>query len=274
MKKFEFINYFLKRSFKYIYLLTNGDVRAKINFFYFLIFSPIYFFLKHLFQIKHIACTAPFKFVLTTPYGKFLCNGKKADFGVVTPGFEKNIQNIFLQHKNFNVFVDVGAHIGRYSVMMAILNKNGKVIAIEPEPNNIEALKYNIKINNLKNMEVFPFAVGSNEGSIQLFYDKWFSSVASTIQDFQAKRYILVRCKKLDNLLAKIKQIDLIKIDIEGFELEALRGAKNVLERTKVIIFENLYKKNQVKIFLEKNNFKVFDTKEEHYFYAVNMKLK
>jgi FkbM family methyltransferase len=263
---------------KYIFLLTNGNVKGKINAIYTLIFLIPYIFVKYFLRMKSvrpITLTLPFDCIVKTPHGKFYCRRRMGDFAVVEPYYEKEIQNIFLQHKDFNVFVDVGAHIGKYSITMASLNKKGKVIAIDPDTRNFKALNYNIKINGLKNVKALPFAVGFREGLIKLFYDKWLTTTPSAISNLQTKTYILVKCKKLDNLLTTIKQIDLIKIDVEGMELEVFKGAKNILRRTKAIIFESFEDNiKNIKVFLEKNNFKVSDTKEKDYYYAINMKWK
>lgn len=260
---------------KYIFLLVNGDMKAKINAVYTLIFLIPYIFVKYFLKIKSIrpiTLTLPFDCIVKTSYGRFYCRRREGDFAIVEPNHEKGIQNIFLQHKKINVFVDVGAHIGKYSIMMASLNKKAKIIAIEPDPRNFKALNYNVKINHLKNVKALPFAAGLREGLTQLFYDRWLTTSPSASFDFRTKTYILVKCKKLDNLLSNIKQIDLIKIDVEGFELEVFKGAENILKRTKTIIFES-FKNNisKVKTFLEKNNFRVFSTKEKNYYYAINM---
>jgi FkbM family methyltransferase len=262
---------------KYIFLLVNGDIKAKINAIYTLIFLIPYIFVKYFLKMKSIrpiTLSLPFDCIVKTPYGKFYCRRRMGDFAIVEPYYEKEIQNIFLQHKRFNVFVDVGAHIGKYSIMMASLNKKGKVIAIEPDTRNFKALNYNIKINGLKNVKALPFAVGFMEGLIKLFYDRWLTTTPSASSDFQTKTYVSVKCKKLDNLLATVKQIDLIKVDVEGFELEVFKGAENILKRTKTIIFESFESNiNKVKAFLEKNNFKVSNINEKNYC-ATNTKWK
>lgn len=59
----------------------------------------------------------------------------------------------FIQLRKGDVFIDVGAHIGKYTILVAkIVGKEGLVIAIEPNPENYETLLENIKLNNLKNV--------------------------------------------------------------------------------------------------------------------------
>lgn len=256
---------------KYIFLLVNGDTKAKINALYALIFLIPYTFIKYFLKmksIKPITLTLPFDCLVKTPYGKFYCRRRTGDFAVVEPCYEKEIQGIFLQHKKFDLFVDIGAHIGKYSIMMASLNKKGEVIAIEPDARNFSILNYNVKINHLKNVKTLPFACSSKKGFIRLFYDKWLTTSPSATSN-QTKTHVLVKCERLDGLLPK-KQIDLIKIDVEGFELEVLKGAKGVLKRTKAIIFESFENNiNKVKTFLEERGFNVLNTKEKNYYYAI-----
>jgi protein-L-isoaspartate O-methyltransferase len=68
-----------------------------------------------------------------------------------------------------NNFIDVGANIGYFSCLMSKLaGPAGKVLAIEPEPQNLKLLEQNIKINNLTNVVVYPCALGAGEGSTML----------------------------------------------------------------------------------------------------------
>ena len=78
--------------------------------------------------------------VITTPYGTFYCRAQKEDIEIIHPTSQINLE------KYFNIlkgnFIDVGAHIGKYSIMVAKkLKSRGKVIAIEPDPENFKILK-------------------------------------------------------------------------------------------------------------------------------------
>lgn len=138
--------------------------------------------------------------------------------------------------KENDIVVDAGANIGLFTVLAAKkLNNTGKVIAIEPDNDNYNILKENIKINNLTNVEVvkkglwsekkqLQFNIGVRPGEHSLFENEQMSG-----------KKISIECDTLDNILEEldIKQLDFMKMDIEGAEIEALNGCSNILDNYK-----------------------------------------
>ena len=124
------------------------------------------------------------------------------------------------------VFVDVGACVGKYTIPMS---KNyHKVVAIEPNPKNLEFLKKNVEINNCDNVEIHEVAVSDKEGKTKLL----LSGAQSKIGVESRKNTITVDTKTLDNLIGKA---DVIKIDVEGAELQVVMGAKRLIKECKPV---------------------------------------
>jgi len=134
-----------------------------------------------------------------------------------------------------DVVLDIGAYVGMFTVKasLAVGNK-GKVVAIEPSPDN-----YAILIGNcvsLDNVTLVQKAIMAKNGTGKLYYSK---SAAANSLVVKWKKYIEVETITLDDLVAELKldRIDLIKIDAEGAELDVLKGAQKVLARgTRLVI--------------------------------------
>ena len=130
-----------------------------------------------------------------------------------------------------NIFVDVGANIGLMSILASsLVKKSGKVVAFEPNPVTMEILKENIALNNLSNIEISEYAIGSSDKTSRLYQRKDQNrGCASLIEtEFEADIYD-IQVIPLSSYFNQHDTIDLIKIDIEGFELEALIGAREFL---------------------------------------------
>jgi FkbM family methyltransferase len=121
----------------------------------------------------------------------------------------------------------------------------GRVVAIEADPSNFEMLKSNVKLNQFTNVLSLNCAVSSKEEQLKLFlpsqdsgltkYNTIMTDRASTEKD----KFIQVNANTLDNLLQQngIREEDVnwIKIDVEGAEYEVLKGATNILSKSKDI---------------------------------------
>ena len=159
-------------------------------------------------------------------YGKLLC----ADFASLLQfdsQWEPKLKKIITKQKN-GLFVDIGANIGFYSVM-ALKNGN-RVIALEPNVRAFQALS-----KNAPGAELYPFAAWSEDGTINFLEGRH-----TDVSHVSAKGQV-TPCRRLDTIL-KGRIPDLVKIDVEGAELEVFQGMPITLNRGKgmKIIFESL----------------------------------
>lgn len=175
---------------------------------------------------------------------------------IVSPAFER-LDKLFLlslikkelDHHKKVLFIDVGAHIGTYSIMVGNAFKGEKklfIYAFEPDSmeftgKSFSLLKKNIKDNKVKNITVFHVGLGS--------------------RDTSTPNKVGVITKRLDSLVkpSTAKQYDtvFIKIDIEGYEKEALEGATEFLKNTKkaVLLIEDYIDKDIIAYLEEKSHF-------------------
>ena len=182
---------------------------------------------------------------------------KTDDFYLLFQDREKEVREHFHMHPG-ETFVDVGSNVGFYSLLLAKINPDITIISIEAHPDNFEALNTNIKINNFKNIISINKAITNhNIGKLRL-YEYWTGKGQKNTGRFDVlnrqdtKCFKNIDCDSLDNLLKSMDNtIYVIKIDIEGEEVNALLGAKNTLKKTRKIIVEthsddNLYQVKQI----------------------------
>ncbi len=132
--------------------------------------------------------------------------------------------------------IDVGANIGTISLLSSsIVTDSGKIYAVEANPKTYEYLKGNIAFNNRSNIQPVNIALGDSDGEI-LFSDMFEDDQNKIVTSGAG---IKVPITRLDELKIDEKNIDLLKIDVEGFELFVLKGAPEVLKRTGCIYFES-----------------------------------
>jgi len=159
----------------------------------------------------------------------------KKDELLVSPKW-RNLQEIYEPEfwnkimdeiKPGDTFVDVGAFIGLYSVCAAKrVGASGGVYAFEPDNTNFGDLSDHVKLNKLNGrVHIFNAAVTDFDGIVSFQHG---SSCESHIIPGEARDEKTVRCVKLDSLLGKEK-LDVLKIDVEGFEEHVLRGAQQLL---------------------------------------------
>jgi FkbM family methyltransferase len=145
-----------------------------------------------------------------------------------------------------DIAIDVGAHIGIYTIFMAkIVGPKGVVVAVEPSPIR-KYLVRNIKLNNVKNVLVSGMAAHSTQRHLEFYFNLTYSGIGSTVFDWvkNMKQHVRleVQADTLDNIvLSKIpslNRVKLLKVDVEGAEVDVLKGSSRILELTDYIIFE------------------------------------
>jgi len=133
--------------------------------------------------------------------------------------------------KEGDTFVDIGANIGLMSLFVAhLFNDKCNVIAFEPNPKTREILDFNVNLNNFRSIKVERFAIGSQNRTAKI-YDRWDAGrgSASLIQPETISDSFDIIETSLDDYFSFDTNIALIKIDIEGYELNALKGAIKIL---------------------------------------------
>jgi FkbM family methyltransferase len=172
---------------------------------------------------------------------EFYCRINKDDFKIMTI-HEDDIITRFTPNEG-DVVIDIGAHIGLYTIIGSKrVGTQGKVVAIEAHPGNFEMLNRNIKLNQLTNVIPLNYAVYSKETKIKLYLpsgESGFTKYNTIMPNWinTQEKFVEVNANTLDYLLQlnKIRQeeINWIKIDVEGAEFEVLKGATNVLSKSK-----------------------------------------
>lgn len=162
------------------------------------------------------------------------------DFAVISDRYEPWFQAIF-KPKVGDLVLDIGAHIGKYSVMASkSVGAGGKVIAIEADPDNFKLLRLNIETNHLQDRVYAINAAAWNEvTTISLFRDV-FSGRHSVYK--RAENSILINTVTVDELVQHdgLTKIDWMKVDIEGAEYAVLLGAKETIatKKLKLLLLE------------------------------------
>lgn len=170
---------------------------------------------------------------------QYYCRTGKGDF---TPNREETIIEEFFKPKAGDVIIDVGAHIGRYTILGAkATGITGKVVAIEASPSNYYLLNRNVNLNGLKNVSTVNCAAFSWDNAIIKLYEpdvnaSIYNTMMSARADVHHAKYVEVIGETLDTIVCKqglpVSGINWIKIDVEGAELEVLKGARGILSNS------------------------------------------
>lgn len=171
--------------------------------------------------------------------------------------------------KDAKIIVDLGANEGYYTIAIKENNPDAKVIAVEPISSTFSILKKNIKANKLKNIYLFKGAIGSKNKFVEFEMYPGVSVIGA--KDISMQKRPWVKCERIKKVKVKqitleklckkmkIREIDILKLDVEGSEYEILNSSKCVLRNTKRIVLEWHSKKlrDNCKRFLKKQGFKV-----------------
>jgi FkbM family methyltransferase len=146
----------------------------------------------------------------------------------VLPGYFK-----YYSLKEGDVVIDGGAYLGDFTLYAAkAAGKSGKVIAFEPDPLNYKKLLKNISLNNLENVIALNKGLYSDNTVLKFYNDSSGGSffISDDIES-ESNGIVEVPVVKLDDEMDRlgISKIDFIKMDIEGAEIEALKGCKKIL---------------------------------------------
>lgn len=180
----------------------------------------------------------------------FIYNGKRIKFYL--PYLNDWIQKVIYETNNFyeivmledvknrirkgSVIIDIGANIGNHTIFFSKICDAKKVYAFEPQKNIFEILKKNVEINEVDNIvELYNMGVGKEH-------------IFANVMVLDRNNYGMSRLNKTEKgnieidsldylLMNKVAEVDAIKIDVEGMELEVLEGAKNIINKFKPLIY-------------------------------------
>ena len=176
-----------------------------------------------------------------------------------------------LSDKNKILFIDCGCNYGFYSFYTASLSNENKIISIEASRSTLDEFIKNLNLNNFKNINFFNNAVSYSEGKNISFNESindWESSQAH--KNFKLSLESKVKTTSIDSLTQAynlINYIVVIKLDIEGNEVNAIKGALQVIKKSDPLIiiefskyiFDNKDNINYLKYFLIEYNYSIFD---------------
>src|SRR3989344_326562 len=154
-----------------------------------------------------------------------------------TNGIYENLSTNLLKKeiKKGDIVLDIGAHIGYYTLIFAkLVGNNGRVYAFEPNPTNFAILKKNIELNEYKNVVLIQKAVSDKCSKIKLFLADINTGDHRIYDSHDGRKFIEVESIKLDDYFKDFrKNINFIKMDIQGAESCAIYGMQKLLKKNK-----------------------------------------
>jgi len=154
--------------------------------------------------------------------------------------YEPHILDLIAKYlKEGGVFIDIGANIGQHSLFAgSIVGNSGKVYSFEPIPYIYNQLLDSVKINHFENIiTAHNTALGEKDGTETLYVETNNVGGSSIVGHHGIEnKKISITIKKVDDILANVERINMIKIDVEGYEYEVLSGMQKTLARCNPII--------------------------------------
>lgn len=137
------------------------------------------------------------------------------------------------------IIVDVGANIGQFCSAAKLFFPKSSVYSFEPDPEVFEQLEANLQ--GAKGVELFNIGLGEKREKLPFYVHNL--SVMSSFKQYDGHDYTdsdtkYLEIRSLDKVLSKVPHIQLLKIDVEGFEMQVLRGGVKTLQRTDYLLIE------------------------------------
>ena len=166
----------------------------------------------------------------------------------IEPGISKLVTKIALgldKKNDTGCFFDVGANVGLYAWQVRKVCPLRKILAFEPDPENFKLLEMTRNEANAKNLEIYQYALSNETGDTSFFQDTLTSATGCIagkdkpwIEQYLngSSNTISVKMQTLDSVIQNDKIPSLIKIDVEGHEIEVLDGGRNILSEKKPLL--------------------------------------
>tara|TARA_Y100000768_G_scaffold93248_1_gene67390 strand:- start:12 stop:926 length:915 start_codon:yes stop_codon:yes gene_type:complete len=246
------------------YIIKNDIRKLRNNFFYYLFFRIIRNFLSYNLIIK-IYNFKVYGSIQKNKTSYFLL--KKCEFG---DHHELNTIKKFSENNKL-LFIDCGCNYGFYSFYTASLSKKNEIISIEASKKTSEEFIKNQNLNNFRNITFFNNAVSNLDGEYIKFYESvndWESS--QTHSKFKSISEVSVQSIQIDSLLKDYSLnecVVIIKLDVEGNEINVIKGALEIIKKSEPLIiiefskyiFENMDNIDYLKNFLLEYDYSIYD---------------
>jgi FkbM family methyltransferase len=186
---------------------------------------------------------------LKTDYGLYINLDSKnlIDHKVLFTGAYERDTNTVLEKfiREGDLVIEAGSNTGSETLLVSrLVGRKGKVLAFEPVPHVFDKLKKNIELNNISNVELFDIALGNDNSEIPFNINSKShpnQGMGTKLKlNFKDGKTILVNQNTVDSIWKQRnsqEKVSFIKMDIQGGELDMLKGARNVLEKFKPFIF-------------------------------------
>lgn len=217
--------------------LGNLTIAQKASF----LFGKYIFFVKKLFGMKRI------KFL-----GKRYIPGDNLGLLGIEIMLKDYYRYYYIESLQSPIIVDIGANVGNFTLASDIFYRDSKIYAVEPVKNTYDILKFNTKQH--ENISIFNMAVGDRNEVKKIYFSDDENDRASffeeNIVDKKEVKSVDIDVIRLGDLLEKqrLDSVDVLKIDVEGFEREVIDGLGERIDSIRYLIIEIHLKKN-------KNNF-------------------
>ncbi|MDQ5957612.1 MAG: hypothetical protein QG614_587 [Patescibacteria group bacterium] len=191
--------------------------------------------------------------------------------------YEPHFLSVIKEHlKEGGTYVDIGSNIGQHALFSSVVVGNtGKVIAFEPVKRIYEQFLKSVDINNFKNIILYNNGCGERVENLPIYSSNENAGASSVLSSDNKQKIGDIDIIVPDDILIKEDKISLIKIDVEGFELEVLQGLKNTISKFKPIIFieyspyyyrmKDANKGKEIIQFLKSFNYNIFDIENQKY---------
>jgi len=200
---------------------------------------------------------------------------------LVATGEYEPIETKILQHiaKRCKVIIDIGANVGYYTVELAkLLATSGKLLSFEPVEASFSQLKKNVELNHLeKKVTTLQIGLSNSISEEKIFLPRKSGSSAASLRNLHPEEKSesqIIKISTLDDVMGSLGIIDcnLIKIDVEGGELQVIEGGIETISKFKPVIFAELLRKwskefsynpNSVLSLLQKLDYSCWGVSEE-----------
>lgn len=138
-----------------------------------------------------------------------------------------------------DTFLDLGANIGYFSLLASsLVGPTGHVVGFEARPDNVSLARLSIRENGFRNVTLHNLAVAEQDSQLKMYAPDHTSLSQVVDRSVEgAEHFVVIQAVALDDALAGLPRLDVVKMDIDGGELRAVRGMRGVLRRHRPKLF-------------------------------------